>query len=1055
MKILHSSRSWLGLRSIAAAVVVAGLLLCSAGTVLAQTTLTFTGAVQTYTVPPGAVGITIQARGAGGGGAGSDGQPNTDGGAGGAGAQASGTYSVTAGTSLNVFVGGAGGSAQSNEGGTGNSCASTAGSAGVASGGYAGGAGSTAGCSPYSGGGGGGGAASGVALGATPILIAGGGSGGQGGSLGGNGVGGLASSATGAIASPSAGQNGSAPGWVGGGGGGGGGGCPGGVGGLFKPDNDLPNTATAAGAGSSCRAASVTGFSVIGGGGGAGGTGAVAFNWFREVASGARPGASGQVVITPIYQVAVVKTGPAVLVLDTPSAYTLTVTNTGVVPATTARVLDQLPVDMTYNSASGTGWTCAAAAPNANGTLVTCNFSGSIAFGGTSVLTINATPTTSTTKINRASIDRSGGASPPSALGCSGADTPSLGCAAPVTSNLVGLNISKGQPAPALAVGSNSSYTITVTNNGTEPALIGAGFLDQLPANLTFVSATGTGFNCPTAAGGSSVLVTCNTTTTLAAGASRTVALVVTLTNNLQVTNFIAVDPRGGTTVPNPSTCTAANTPARGCGAPVVTTPNTNLSTVSGQVYLDANANSTLDGAESGTGITGLFVKLRASSGTVCSGNSTRSAAVDPVTGAFNLTSVPVGNYCLYLDNNSTANDVVPFLPTGFVGTQNASGIIQVSVTTAPELAQNFGLFNGSQLSGVVFLDNGVGLTANNGLQEGAEAGFGGIVVEARNGALALIASATTAANGSYTMLIPAGTGSLTVTPALPSGYLATGGSPGTTGGSYSRPSVTYLTANGTTRTGVNFGTIPPNSFIANGGQTTAPGTVVFYTHTYTTGSEGNVIFTLSALANPSIAGWTQVLYRDTNCSAVFDPAEPQITGAVAATVGTAICLIVRQQVPPGAPVGAQNTISVTATMDYANDSPVLTPPVLTVTDTTTVGAGSGVVLAKLVRNITVNGPGVGTTAVNAAPGATLEYTITATNNGSQPVSTIVINDATPTFTNFLSAACPGSLPPGITACTVSSAPAVGGTGAVTTTLTGSLTPTAQVSVAFRVKVDQ
>ena len=845
---------------------------------------------------------------------------------------------------------------------------------------------------------------------------------------------------------------------------------------------------------------------------------------------------------------------------------------------------------------------------------MTCNFSGSIAVGGTSVLTINATPTTSTAKINRASIDRSGGTSPPAALNCTGADTPSTGCSVPVTSTLIQLNISKTQPTPALQVGINSTYTITVTNNGTAPTPVGARFLDQLPANLTLVSATGAGWTC-TPASGSGVLVTCNSTTAIAAASSSAVSLVVTPTTNAQVTNFVAVDPRGGITVPTPTTCTAANSPTRGCGAPVVsnlvsptlsvvkvlgispmlidnnnyydlTVTNTSVTaavsaTVQdqlpvGMTYVNSSGSaigwSCIAGTPNGDGtlVTCTFTGTIAGSGgtsvlrinvtPTTSSTKTNRASVDRTGGtappaaltctAVNTPSpgcaapvvttmveltisktqpspamqiglnstytITVNNFGSSIATTARFRDQLPAslefvsatgsgwtcgaTPPGggalvtcdFVGSV-ASGVNLPTVALVVRPTQNQDVTNflavaprggtgvptsttctaqgvpdrgcgapvvslagGSQLSGVVFRDNGIGGgTANNGVRDGGEVGVAGVLVEMRNSGGTIVASTTTGGNGSYTLFVPGPPESRVVTPVLPSGFLATGGLPGNTGGSYTRPSVSYTTVNGSAFTGANFGIIPPNSFIANGAQSTAPGTVVFYTHTYSPGSVGSVTFALSALATPVIAGWTQLLYLDSNCNAAFEAGEPQITSPIAATAGVPICLIVRQQTPPGAPLGAQNTISVTATMDYANDSPVLTPPVLTVTDTTTVGAGSGVVLAKLVRNITVNGPGVGTTAVNAAPGATLEYTITATNNGSQPVSTIVINDATPAFTNFLSASCPGSLPPGITACTVSSAPAVGGTGAVTTTLTGSLAPTAQVSVAFRVKVDQ
>ena len=92
-------------------------------------------------------------------------------------------------------------------------------------------------------------------------------------------------------------------------------------------------------------------------------------------------------------------------------------------------------------------------------------------------------------------------------------------------------------------------------------------------------------------------------------------------------------------------------------------------------------------------------------------------------------------------------------------------------------------------------------------------------------------------------------------------------------------------------------------------------------------------------------------------------------------------------------------------------------------------------------------------TAVSANPGDTLQYTLTATNNGAQSLTTLVINDATPAFTTFVSAACPATLPAGITACSVSTEPAVGASGALQWTFTGSLAATGSLAVTYQVKI--
>jgi uncharacterized repeat protein (TIGR01451 family) len=126
---------------------------------------------------------------------------------------------------------------------------------------------------------------------------------------------------------------------------------------------------------------------------------------------------------------------------------------------------------------------------------------------------------------------------------------------------------------------------------------------------------------------------------------------------------------------------------------------------------------------------------------------------------------------------------------------------------------------------------------------------------------------------------------------------------------------------------------------------------------------------------------------------------------------------------------------------------------VLTVTDTTTVTTAAAAQLLKQVQNVTL--AGAYTTANTALPGNTLQYQLSVSNQGSSAVSTVVVNDATPAFTTFLSAACPATLPSGLTACAVTLLPAVGGTGALQWTFQGSLAPGAQTSVTYQVVIAQ
>lgn len=581
------------------------------------------------------------------------------------------------------------------------------------------------------------------------------------------------------------------------------------------------------------------------------------------------------------------------------------------------------------------------------------------------------------------------------------------------------------------------SYLVRTTNGTVlmTGATTGTALNGFAPATVPTVAASYPFQVAQTMASGSAGTLANYTTslTCVNANASSTTVMPV----NQAVTSYQFNSLRYGDSV----TCTFTSTPI--------------FSSVGGTVYLDANRNGALDGGETGTGVSGLYVKLVPASGGVCTGPAHQAAAVTAGSGAFNVANVPAGDYCLVLDTNNTLADVTPGLPAGWTGIQNASGSVTVSIPAGsnPEAPQYFGLYNGSRLAGAVFVDTGTsGGTANDGVRQANEAGLGGLTVTARSGAT-VVASAVTAGDGSFTLWLPAGSGALTIGPAqVPTGYLASGGSAGTTGGTFTRPNVTFTPANGQSYSGVAIGLVPGIDFVPNGAQMGTPGSAVFYAHTLEAGSSGQVTFTLSSNAIPALSDWTVILYRDSNCSGTLEASEPVLSGALAVTAGLDVCVIVKQFVPAGATLGAMNSVTVTAQFTYTNASPALAATA-SVTDVTTVGEAPQLVLQKRVSNVTRGGgPAIN---VNATPGDVLLYTLTAQNQGGEPLTTLAIHDTTAAFTTFVSAACPGTLPAGITACSVTAQPAVGATGGVRWTLTGALGAGAQVVVTYQVRLDQ
>jgi uncharacterized repeat protein (TIGR01451 family) len=262
------------------------------------------------------------------------------------------------------------------------------------------------------------------------------------------------------------------------------------------------------------------------------------------------------------------------LVVGQNSTYTITVTNSGGAAATAATVKDAIPAGMKLISVSGSGWTCTPSSGNPNVGTITCTFAGTLAAtNGSSTLSVVVCPTAPGSVTNHVSVDPVSSTNAPDPTTCTALNAPTAGCGAPVTSTVTGvpqLAVSKSQPSPSLVVGQNSTYTITVTNSGSLAATT-ATVKEAIPAGMKLISATGTGWTCTPSSGNPNVgTITCSFSGSIVAtNGTSTISVVVCPTVSGSVTNYVSVDPTSGTNAPDPTTCTALNTPTAGCGAPV------------------------------------------------------------------------------------------------------------------------------------------------------------------------------------------------------------------------------------------------------------------------------------------------------------------------------------------------------------------------------------------------------------------------------------------------------------------------------------------------------
>jgi len=225
--------------------------------------------------------------------------------------------------------------------------------------------------------------------------------------------------------------------------------------------------------------------------------------------------------------------------------YTVTVNNAGPDTADNLTVTDTLPAGVTFVSAMGTGWTCNEAAG-----VVTCTRA-SLAVGAAPDITITVTaPSAAGTITNNVTV-ASTTADPVAGNNSDSEDT--------TVNPSADLSITKTDAPDPVIAGTNLTYTLAVNNLGPSDAT-NVSVTDTLPAGLTFVSASGTGWTCGEASG----TVTC-TRAALAVGAAPDITIAVTvnpdtrgtLTNTASVTATEA-DPAMGNNSDSEDTTVAA-----------------------------------------------------------------------------------------------------------------------------------------------------------------------------------------------------------------------------------------------------------------------------------------------------------------------------------------------------------------------------------------------------------------------------------------------------------------------------------------------------------------
>ena len=648
-------------------------------------------------------------------------------------------------------------------------------------------------------------------------------------------------------------------------------------------------------------------------------------------------------------------------------------------------------------------------------------------------------------------------------------------------------DINKAFSPSAISQGGVSTISFVITNNNAS-AITNVAFTDSLtnmmivnPPAAAVSGAGCTGFTISALNGGSLISVS---------GGTVPAAVGVTpgaCTITVRVSSVVAG------TWPN---ATSQTTSSAGTGAgsnSATLTVNAVSSSVSGYVFVDTNANGTRNLAEDWSAGVIVYVNI------VSGGAVVQTVSVNPGTGSFNFPLVPYGNYTI-LVTNSPANATV-VVPGGFTPTQPTTAAWNLLINGAAVASQDFGFVGPalSQVTGRVFRDTGFSAgTANDGVltagEAGSSPGLSGVAVAVTDCAATTYTATVTDGGGNFTLRFPSTATNVCIVETNLAGYLSTGASqnltviaPGTCaappgGGAFeydrSADRICFSKTSGAniSYSGLNFGDVPVNTFVADQTQQISPGNFVVYPHVFTFETGGSVTFgTVVVATAPNIPGWSEVLYRDSDCDGKLDASEPVITSATAVAVtatappGNKVCVIVKEFAPPSAPFGAQRVVRVDAAFTYTNASPGLSAT-YSRTDSTIMEdkAASGLRLVKEVCNESTTtctdtsidpsslaGNGNYSTANTARPTDVLRYRIIYTNTASGTVTSVVINDTTPPFTDYVASTC-ASTPAGLV-CTPTTSPLVcvaNASCAVRWALTGgTLNAGAQGIVVYRVSV--
>ncbi|OED43194.1 hypothetical protein AB833_04270 [Chromatiales bacterium (ex Bugula neritina AB1)] len=309
-------------------------------------------------------------------------------------------------------------------------------------------------------------------------------------------------------------------------------------------------------------------------------------------------------------------------------------------------------------------------------------------------------------------------------------------------------------------------------------------------------------------------------------------------------------------------------------------------------------------------------------------------------------------------------------------------------------------LFGGS-----VYLDNGVGGIAHDGVRDAGELGVQGISVTTTVVATGSTLVDESEEDGSWAtcFLDEAGGSEITIDATFPADYLAVSESVSATNTSVALDhSIEFTAAPDTNYTDINFGVIERPELSADRSTTISAGTTEALSHEYRATTAADVSFQISQQEHELPWSYTYITFRDIDCDGEIEQPAIPLVSPIAVVAGDLVCLVIQVTAGADADSSTHLKLQIDATSVFSGTG--LNDTVTNVDEITADQVGE-LILRKQVCNQSrfvcdpLSGNGFG--HYNAGtPGETLLYRIVFSSINND-ITNLTVFDSVPVFTTL------------------------------------------------------